>query len=326
MPLKILKKKTQKEKVKEHTHLIEFCQKYSKCVVVGINNVTSQQLHNIRRDLRGIDSELLVGKKSVLRHAANDEALKGQEKITDYILRSIKAIKDRKENVAFIFTNADLLEVKKITEEHRKNAPARVGAISPIEVVVPAFNTGCPPDDTKFFQAIGLQTKIVKGTVEITQEKKVLDPGQKVDSSCAALLLKLKIFPFYYGLTLEYIYDDGEEYDASILSIEPEDFANTTESIVAQLTAISLGAGIPNELSWPHLVTNGFKDLLAVSLASDYSFDAFNGKQLKEDIASGKAVAAAPAAAASSGNTAAAPAAAAEPTESSEGGMGGLFD
>jgi large subunit ribosomal protein LP0 len=325
MPLKILKKKTQKEKVTEHTHLIEFCQKYSKCVVVGINNVTSQQLHNIRAALRVGDSELLVGKKSVLRHACGDESLKGQEKITDYILRSIQAIKDRKENVAFIFTNADLLDIKKITEDHRKNAPARVGAISPIEVVVPAFNTGCPPDDTKFFQAIGLQTKIVKGTVEITQEKKVLEPGQKVDSSCSALLLKLKIFPFYYGLTLEYIYDDGEEYDASILAIEPEDFADTTESVVAQLTAISLGAGIPNELSWPHLVTNGFKDMLAVSLATDYSFDAFNGKQLKEDIASGKAVAAAPAAAAGGGN-AAPVAAAAEPTESSEGGMGGLFD
>ena len=96
---------------------------------------------------------------------------------------------------------------------------------------------------------------------------------------------------------------------------------------VSNVTALSLGAGVPTEASFPHLVLDAFKDLLAISLETEYTFEEFNGAQLKEDIKSGKAAAAAPAA----GAAAAAPAAAAAaaPAEESEEeddfGMGGLF-
>ena len=46
-------------------------------------------------------------------------------------------------------------------------APARVGAIAPLDVVVPAQNTGLGPEKTSFFQALSIATKISKGTIEI---------------------------------------------------------------------------------------------------------------------------------------------------------------
>ena len=46
-------------------------------------------------------------------------------------------------------------------------APAKAGAIAPIDVFVPGQNTGLGPEKTSFFQALSIATKITKGTVEI---------------------------------------------------------------------------------------------------------------------------------------------------------------
>ncbi|KAF9602879.1 hypothetical protein IFM89_031825, partial [Coptis chinensis] len=46
-------------------------------------------------------------------------------------------------------------------------APARVGLVAPIDVVVPPGNTGLDPSQTSFFQVLNIPTKINKGTVEI---------------------------------------------------------------------------------------------------------------------------------------------------------------
>jgi len=330
MPQKILKKKARADKVGEFTHLQDYVKKFNKCIVVGIAHVTSQQFHAIRRDLRAIDAHLLVGKKTTLRCAAEPFAKKPDD-IANFVLDKIRRIKEVKGNCAFIFTNGDLAAVKNITKAYRVNAPARVGAISPVDVTIPCFNTGCPPDDTKFFQAIGLQTKIVKGTIEITQEKQVLTVGAKVDPSIAALLLKLNINPFFYGLTLDYIYDCGAEYNAAILDLEDAVFEKATSTVVGNLNALALGIGYPTASSFPSLVTNAYKNLIAAAVGSDYTFDVFGSKKIIEDIKSGKVAAAAPAPAApkeepKKAEPKAEPKKAEKKKSSSGGGLGGLFD
>jgi len=46
-------------------------------------------------------------------------------------------------------------------------APARAGAIAPVDVIIPAQNTGLGPEKTSFFQALAIPTKISRGTIEI---------------------------------------------------------------------------------------------------------------------------------------------------------------
>lgn len=46
-------------------------------------------------------------------------------------------------------------------------AAARAGAIAPCDVTVPGQNTGLGPEKTSFFQALGITTKISRGTIEI---------------------------------------------------------------------------------------------------------------------------------------------------------------
>jgi large subunit ribosomal protein LP0 len=94
---------------------------------------------------------------------------------------------------------------------------------------------------------------------------------------------------------------------------------------IREIAAVSLAVGYPTIASVPHSVINGYKNLLAVSVASDYTFE--GSEQIKEYLANPEAfaVAAAPAAAASSDAPAAA--AAEEDEESEDDDMGfGLFD
>ena len=46
-------------------------------------------------------------------------------------------------------------------------APARAGALAPLDVKIPAQATTLGPEKTSFFQALQIPTKITKGTIEI---------------------------------------------------------------------------------------------------------------------------------------------------------------
>jgi len=81
-------------------------------------------------------------------------------------------------------------------------APAKAGAIAPVDVFVPPQNTGLGPEKTSFFQALSIATKISKGSIEILSDVHLVKKDEKVGFSEAALLQMLKIFPFSYGLKI----------------------------------------------------------------------------------------------------------------------------
>jgi len=73
-------------------------------------------------------------------------------------------------NVGFVFTGADLSEVRTKLLENKVRAPAKAGAVAPDDVIIPAQNTGLGPEKTSFFQALAIATKISKGTIEIIND------------------------------------------------------------------------------------------------------------------------------------------------------------
>merc|ERR1712188_252528 len=127
------------------------------------------------------------------------------------------------ENVGFVFTNGDLIECRDLLLENKKAAPARAGATAPVDVIVPAQNTGLGPEKTSFFQALAIPTKISRGTIEIINDVKLLKPGDKVGASESTLLNMLKISPFTYGLEIEQVYDQGTVFSPEVLDITDDD-------------------------------------------------------------------------------------------------------
>lgn len=302
---------------------------YSKILFCSLDNVRSEQMHSVRFALRG-KGEVLVGKKTMQKkiialRAESDDATSVDKALHKALCEENRLVG----NLGLVFTNADTAEVTKILSSFRVQAPARVGAVAPVDVVVPAGNTGLEPTMTSFFQALNIPTKITKGTVEITTDKKVLSVGDKVDSSTSALLQKLNISPFFYCAEVQFYWDRGLLFGVEDLSVTDALLEQTMLTGISNLTAVSLATGILTEASFPHAIMDGFKNLLAASVETNYVFEEYNGKKLRTDVKEGK-VAAAPAATASAAAPASksAPAAAKAPEpeeEEDDFGMGGLF-
>lgn len=299
--------------------IVQLLDEYPKCFIVGADNVGSRQMQTIRISLRGT-AVVLMGKNTMMR-----KAIRGHLEENSNLEKLLQHIKG---NVGFVFTKGDLVEVRDKLMESKVRAPARAGAIAPLEVIIPAQNTGLGPEKTSFFQALSIPTKISKGTIEIINDVPILKPGDKVGASEATLLNMLNISPFSYGLQIEQVYDSGSIFSPDILDIKPEDLRAKFQAGVANLAAVSLEIGYPTLASVPHSIANGFRNLLAVAAVTEVEFkEAETVKEFIKDP-SKFATAAAPAASAA----AAAPATAAkeapkEESESEDDDMGfGLFD
>lgn len=104
-----------------------------------------------------------------------------------------------------------------------------------------------------------------------------------------------------------------------MINISSSDILKTFQQHVTTLAALSLGANLPNAASVPHMISNAFKDLLAIGLGADIKF-----KQLDQALTAGPAPTAAKAPA--GGAAAPKPAEKAPEPEPEEVSMGGLFD
>jgi len=297
--------------------LVKLLDEYPNIFIVGVDNVGSAQMSKIRHALRG-KAVVLMGKNTMIRKAIREhlENNKALAEILPYV----------RGNVGFVFFKSDLQGVKKALLELRVAAPAKAGTVAPNDVVVPAGPTGMEPTMTSFLQALNIQSKITRGQVEITNDVQLIKAGTKVGASEANLLGKLDIKPFSYGLVLRTVYENGSIYEASWTEITDEDILSKFQNGVKNLAAISLSIHYPTIASVPHSVVAAFKRVVAIGLATDYSFP--KAEEAKKALSSGPAPAAAAPAAASKG---AAPAAAKakepepEPEEEEEMGLG-MFD
>ncbi|EEQ86333.1 hypothetical protein RJZ56_004578 [Blastomyces dermatitidis] len=290
---------------------------YRSVLIVTVDNVSSQQMHEIRLSLRG-EAVVLMGKNTMVRRAIKGFVADNPE--YERLLPHVKG------NVGFIFTNADLKEVREKVLSNRIAAPARAGAIAPLDVYVPAGNTGMEPGKTSFFQALGVPTKIARGTIEITADLKLVEAGSKVGASEATLLNMLNISPFTYGMSVVQIYDEGQTFSPEVLDVGEEQLLATLQSAIRTITTISLATNFPTLPSVMHSVVNSYKNLLAIAVETEYGWSEI--EELKDRIANPEAYAvAAPVAEAGKGEEAKEEAKAESEEEESdeEEGFGDLF-
>merc|ERR1739838_340498 len=283
---------------------------YERIFICDADNVSSKQFQDIRTGMRG-HGDILMGKNTMMKKVIKDCAASNPalEKLLPLV----------RQNVGFVMTNGDLKEVRDLIQSYKVPASARSGAISPIDVSVPAQATTLGPEKTSFFQALSIPTKITRGLIEITAKVDLLQSGAKVGQSEATLLNMLNIRPFEYGFDILHVYDSGSVFAPSILDITEADIRAKFCAGVANLAAVSLNIGYPTIASVPHSIANGFKNLMAIAAATEIEFPEV--EQLKAYLAdpSAFAVTAAPAAAAEAAEEAPA---AAEESEESDDDMG----
>jgi len=310
---------TRAQKELYFTKLKDLVAKYPSIFIVNVDNVGSNQMHQIRVALRG-KGIVVMGKNTMVRRALR--SILSEFPQFERLLPHVKG------NIGFVFTSDDLKDVRDIITANKVAAPARAGAMAPKDVTIPAGNTGMEPGKRSFFQALGIPTKIARGTIEIVNDVQVVVAGTRVGPSEATLLNMLNISPFTYGMTVIQIFDQGNVFSPEVLDVSEKELLDRFMSGVQTIASISLALHYPTLVSVLHSLVNSYKNLLAVSIATDYTFE--GSAKIKEILENPEAFAAVAAAAAPTETAAAveeAPAAKEEEDEESEGDMGfGLFD
>jgi large subunit ribosomal protein LP0 len=221
-------------------------------------------MHQIRVALRG-KGVVLMGKNTMVRRALRSVLSENPQ--YERLLPHVKG------NIGFVFTDQDLKEVREVIVANKVAAPARAGAFAPKDVTVPAGNTGMEPGKTSFFQALGIPTKISRGTIEIVSDVKVVTAGTRVGPSEATLLNMLNISPFTYGMTVVQIYDRGNAFPPSVLDVDEQELIDRFLGGIKTIAAISLALNYPTIVSVAHSLVNAYKNLIAVALATEYTFE-----------------------------------------------------
>jgi large subunit ribosomal protein LP0 len=122
------------------------------------------------------------------------------------------------------------------------------------------------------FQVLNIPTKINKGTVEIITPVELIKKGEKVGSSESALLAKLGIRPFSYGLVVTNVYDGGSVFNPEVLDLTDDDLVEKFATGVSMVASLSLALSYPTLAAAPHMFINGYKNVLAVAVETDYSY------------------------------------------------------
>lgn len=169
------------KKIAYDARLCKLLEEYSQILIVAADNVGSNQLQHIRAGLRD-HSIVLMGKNTMMKRSIRLHAERtGNRDLLNLIpllqvmwwsfIWSVYSTIVfftfwfswlffspffifwlNQGNVGMIFTKGDLKEVSDEVSKHKVAAPARVGLVAPIDVVVPPGNTGLDPSQTSFFQ------------------------------------------------------------------------------------------------------------------------------------------------------------------------------
>ena len=246
--------------------------KYTRVFVVNANNVGSFQIQQVRMAFRGI-AEVIFGKNTMMRKVLDQ--FMGEN--PGHPMASLK--EHMQGNVGLIFTNdPDLGRIKDIIVTNIVPAPARSGSYAPVNVVVPAGNTGMDPGQTAFFQALNIATKITRGLVEIINDVNLIEVGERVSPGQAALLKRLNIMPFSYGLKITQVYDNGATFDAKVLMLTADLLEAKLMGHVQSVSALCMEIGWPTLASLPHMISTNFQLMASVAIEVGYEFSALTDK------------------------------------------------
>jgi large subunit ribosomal protein LP0 len=267
--------------------LTSYMQTYSKIMIIKIDNVGAAHLQRVRKQFRG-SAQVLMGKKTLMRKCIRQYIETGHKEFQPLMENLVG-------NVGLIFTNGDLRSMRNEVTEYRIPAPAKAGVTAPADVHIPAGPTGLEPTATAFLQALNIPSKIVKGQIELTNAVHLIHKGERVKAGAAALLQKLKITPFSYGIEVNLVFNGGFVYSADLLDLTDRDVLDRFGRGLTRIAALGLQIGYPTLATVPHTIVNCYQNLLSIGIGTEYEFGPV--AELKEKIANpGAFVAAAPAA------------------------------
>lgn len=242
--------------------------------VVGLANLTglsSKALQGIRSSLRlskEIDGTIKVAKNTLKKLALDDISQKSGKKDLKKLIPHING------SCAMIFSNTNPFRLQKFLNQNQVPAPAKAGQISPVDVIVSEGATNLDPGPIiSELSSIGLQTRIEKGKIKIMKSAKVLNTGDSVTESHAAVLTRLGIQPFKVGLRIEAVLEDGKIIEGSSLDVDEDKIISDLQTAYKEALFLAINPKIAyyTVTTIPLLLNKAISQVMSLSVESGYA-------------------------------------------------------
>ena len=269
-------KKEKKTNVYSKTQ--EFFKKYKNIVIADVKDISTNKIQKIRHEIISLgETETLCGKTTVIQKSLHDMKVAAKGDLPKHL--PIKELEDFTEampgiHLLLIFTNRDIAEIANITGKYVIEKQAKPGQISPVEIIIPAGPTGMDSSQIDYFQALKIPTKVMRNQLEITTATKILTVGQKITLSEINLMKKFNIKPYKHQMKIKKLLLNGKLYGEEILKVTDDYMKTKLEQGIKNILGFSLAAHVPTQASAPHIISNAFRNICALSLGTNVLIDA----------------------------------------------------
>jgi len=242
-------------KKEEVAELVDFLEGYQSVGVVDVAGIPSRQLQSMRRELHG--SAALRMSRNTLTVRALEEVDEGLEDLTGYVSGQ----------VALVGTNDNPFGLYKQLEASKTPAPISAGEVAPNDIVIPEGDTGVDPGPfVGELQQVGAAARIQDGSIQVTEDSKVLEAGEEVSADLEGVLSELGIEPKEVGLDLRGVFSEGVLFEPDELAIDVDEYRADVESAAAAARNLAVNASFPTAQSTPTLLAKAAGEAKALGL------------------------------------------------------------
>jgi large subunit ribosomal protein L10 len=254
--VQVHKREPSAEKVAMVARIAKLAKDYPVLCVTKLSKVRSAQLMAVRKVLRG-QAEIVVVKNKLAILGLKRSGIKN----ADELLKHLEG------QNALIFSRLDPFKLYLLLEKNRVNLAARAGDIAPVNIVVPAGNTGqqAGPVLSEFREA-GIKTKIEAGSIQVVEDSVVAKPGAQISPKLASLLSRLGIKPIRAGLAIALALEDGLIYGAEAVAIDLEKYRESLLQGYASSKGLAVYIGYVTKETGPEIIAKAYREALAVAV------------------------------------------------------------
>ena len=217
----IKKKSIPQWKLDEINTLLDLFRTYNNVAVIEVANINDKQIQSIRKILRG-KAIFRMSKKSLQIRAIEQFKKESKKSNLDELAEQIPG------QASLIFTNLEFFDLKKTFQENEWMVPAKPNEIAPVDIWVPAGDTGLPTGQviSELNMTLRLPTKIMNDVIHIREDTRTHRVGDLVSVKQAAVLKKLGITPIESLIKIHFAWGDGEIITQEILYLDINQFKN----------------------------------------------------------------------------------------------------
>lgn len=199
--------------------------------VIGIGELKDFPASLLQKLKKNVDDALFkVTSKSVLKKVLEAKAHK------DIVLKL-------PEQPILILTNKNAFEIYGSIKKNKARSKAKIGMISPTDIVVPEGDTGLPPGPAlSDLKKVGIKAQVRGATIFVPNDTVIVKEGEIINSDVVSTLSKLDIKPVELILNVILVKEDGMIYNKDVLDIDKDTII--MQIATAAREAITLGVEI----------------------------------------------------------------------------------